>query len=77
MNPAEHADLTGIEQRLADLDDLLDLRTARKKSADEPTLSLEEVKKELGLQAAVSPGTLPPSHSPSAPPPRSGSRVAD
>jgi hypothetical protein len=36
-------------ERLVDLEDLIDLRLARTQSGDEPSLTLEEVKRELGL----------------------------
>ncbi|HLA00209.1 MAG TPA: hypothetical protein VJZ24_01070 [Thermodesulfovibrionales bacterium] len=38
-----------LQEYLEDVEDLLDLRKAKKKEAKEPTLSLSEVKKKLGI----------------------------
>jgi len=38
-----------LRSYLEDLEDLLDLRQAKREEGDAPTISLEEVKSELGL----------------------------
>jgi hypothetical protein len=38
-----------VQERLADAEDLLELREAKREEADAPTLSMSEVKQQLGL----------------------------
>ena len=44
-----YEEFIALQELLADLEDLRDLRTAKQESADEPSVSLEDVKTELGL----------------------------
>jgi PHD/YefM family antitoxin component YafN of YafNO toxin-antitoxin module len=44
-----YAEFRAIEELLEDLDDLVHLRCAKQEAAGEPMLSLEDVRRELGL----------------------------
>ncbi|MEK6324487.1 MAG: type II toxin-antitoxin system prevent-host-death family antitoxin [Acidobacteriota bacterium] len=44
-----YEEFIALQELLADLEDLRDLRVAKQESADEPSVSLEDVKTELGL----------------------------
>jgi PHD/YefM family antitoxin component YafN of YafNO toxin-antitoxin module len=44
-----YEEFVALQELLADLEDLRDLRTAKQESADEPSLTMKEVKTELGL----------------------------
>jgi hypothetical protein len=44
-----YEEFIALQELLADLEDLRDLRVAKQESADEPSVSREDVKTELGL----------------------------
>jgi PHD/YefM family antitoxin component YafN of YafNO toxin-antitoxin module len=44
-----YEEFVALQELLADLEDLRDLRTAKQESTDEPSVTLKEVKAELGL----------------------------
>lgn len=44
-----YEEFIALQERLADLEDLLDLRTAKREATDQPSVSLADLKEELGL----------------------------
>lgn len=44
-----YEEFIALQELLADLEDLRDLRAAKQESAGEPSMSLEEVKTEFGI----------------------------
>lgn len=44
-----YEEFIALQELLADLEDLRDLRAAKQESSNEPSVSLEDVKTELGL----------------------------
>ncbi len=44
-----YEEYAALEEMLADYEDLLDLRAAKRQESDQPSLSIAEVKRELGL----------------------------
>ncbi len=44
-----YEEFSALQERLADLEDLLDLRTAKQEEVDQPSVPLADLKKELGL----------------------------
>lgn len=44
-------EFVAMQDLLADAEDVLDLREAKKQDSDEPSISLFEVKKRLGLES--------------------------
>ncbi|MFB2880413.1 type II toxin-antitoxin system Phd/YefM family antitoxin [Floridanema aerugineum] len=44
-----YEEFQALQELLEDLEDLIDLRNAKQEDADKPSISLTEVKKQLGL----------------------------
>jgi PHD/YefM family antitoxin component YafN of YafNO toxin-antitoxin module len=46
-----YEEFEALQELIADMEDSIDLRAAKAEEADRPSVSLAEVKKQLGLQA--------------------------
>jgi PHD/YefM family antitoxin component YafN of YafNO toxin-antitoxin module len=46
-----YEEFEALQELIADMEDLIDLRAAKEEEANSPSVSLAEVKKQLGLQA--------------------------